>query len=227
MRWNSFWDRQARSNNPSKQVGRIVRGKPAEPGVNKQIVEHITRLLRLESQHTLLDLCCGNGELSVLLARKCGHVVGVDFSAGQLAHAQKHLLTKANLEFKLADVQSLQLQQKFDRINLYFSFQYFVRNRDAENVLKGIFEHLKPGGWALLGDIPNAEKEHNYYQNISGLVRARCQSLLGRNPMGRFWNPQSLSTLAERIGFMTRDLPEPTHLPYAHYRFDLLLTRPE
>ena len=66
MHWISFWDQQARSEHPAEQVGRILRGKPAEPQLNQQIAEHIIHLLNLESHHSLLDLCCGNGVLSKL-----------------------------------------------------------------------------------------------------------------------------------------------------------------
>lgn len=225
MRWASFWDQQAGSGNSAVQVGRIVEGKPTPPELNREIARHIARLLKLEPHHQVLDVCCGNGELTALLAAQCGRIVGVDFSAQQLAHAQKHLSHHDNLEFIRGDAQSLQLQQTFDRINLYFSFQYITGRTSANRVLSGLFRHLNPGGMALLGDIPDAEREIYYYNTRKKLLRARIQSLLGRNPMGRFWHPEALSQLARNQGFTTQISPEPAHLPYASYRFDLLLTR--
>lgn len=225
MHWISFWDQQARSEHPAEQVGRIVRGKPTAPELTQQIADHIITLLQLETHHTLLDLCCGNGELSQLLARHCQQLVGIDFSAEQIARAKKQHLP--NTKFARCDVKSLHIQQKFDCINLYFSFQYFTDTKAAKQVLQGIYQHLKPGGRALLGDIPNAEKERLYYVSFYGLLKVRLQTLLGNNTMGRFWHPKTLCTLAQQIGFTAQALPEPAHLPYAHYRFDLLLTRPE
>lgn len=230
MHWISFWNQQAKSEHPAVQVGRVVCGKPTENETTQQIANHIAQLLQLETHHSLLDLCCGNGQLSRLLAQKSRHVVGVDFSVEQISHAQKLTRDQSNLEFTIGDVgnaQSLHLQQKFDRVNLYFAFQYFTNARAAESVLRGIYQHLKPGGQALLGDIPHAEKEIHYYGGHYGLLKARIQSLLGNNTMGRFWLPETLCTLAQQIGFTAQPLPEPAHLPYAHYRFDLLLSRPE
>ncbi len=227
MHWISFWDQQARSEHPAEQVGRILRGKPIATELNQQIAEHIVRLLAVENHHSLLDLCCGNGQLSQMLAQYSQQVLGVDFSSEQIARALKHKGQEPNLDFATGDAQSLHLQQSFDRINLYFSFQYFTNTKAARQVLQGIYQHLKPGGRALLGDIPNAEKESVYYGSFYGLMKARLQTLLGNNTMGRFWHPKTLCTLAQQIGFTAQALPEPSHLPYAHYRFDLLLTRPE
>jgi cyclopropane fatty-acyl-phospholipid synthase-like methyltransferase len=227
MHWISFWDQQARSGHPAEQVGRILRGKPAEPELNQQIAEHIIRLLNLESHHSLLDLCCGNGVLSQLLAQHSQRVLGVDFSSEQIARAQKQKSHQPNLEFSIGDAKSLHIQQNFDRINLYFSFQYFTDTKEAIQVLRSIYQHLKPGGYALLGDIPHAEKEFLYYGSLYGLMKARLQTLTGHNTMGRFWNPKTLCTIARLTGFTAQVLSEPVHLPYAHYRFDLLLTRPE
>lgn len=227
MHWISFWNQQARSENPAEQVGRIVRGKPAEPILNQQIAEHIIRLLQLQTHHTLLDLCCGNGELSQLLARHSQQVLGVDFSSVQITRAISQKGNQSNLEYTMGDAKSLHIQQTFDRINLYFSFQYFTDTKAAAQVLRGIYKHLKPGGCALLGDIPHAEKERLYYGSFYGLMKARMKTLLGNNTMGRFWHPQVLCDLARQIGFTAQAQPEPAHLPYAHYRFDLLLTRPE
>lgn len=227
MQWISFWNQQARSVHPSEQVGRIVRGKPTGPEINHRIAEHIIKLLQLENHHSLLDLCCGNGDLSRLLAEHSQSVVGIDFSAEQIARALKQTTRHPNLEFAVGDAQSLHIQQSFDRINLYFSFQYFTDTNAAKQVLNGIYQRLKPGGLALLGDIPHAGKERHYYGSWHGLMKARTRTLLGINPMGRFWHPKTLCTLARQMGFTAQAYPEPEHLPYAHYRFDLLLSRSE
>jgi SAM-dependent methyltransferase len=82
---------------------------------------------------SVLDLACGAGRHSILLAQKGFDVVGVDLSKNLLKNAK----SKANelqlsIKFIEADLRTFSVNRTFDLIlNLFTSFGYF--NMDEEN----------------------------------------------------------------------------------------------
>ncbi|MDD5597642.1 MAG: methyltransferase domain-containing protein [Victivallaceae bacterium] len=72
--------------------------------------------LKLSGNERILDLGCGDGKLSVNLSRLVpgGYVLGIDASQGMIDAAKQK--AKNNLEFKLMDINELELPGKFDVI---------------------------------------------------------------------------------------------------------------
>ena len=101
--------------------------------------------------HRVLDLCCGPGRHSVLLARQGAQVTGVDRSPFLLAKARTRAASeKLNIEWVQSDMRSFVRPDSFDlAINLFTSFGYF---EDAENltVLRNVFSSLTPGGFFVM-----------------------------------------------------------------------------
>ncbi len=113
--------------------------------------------------HTALDLCCGSGDLTQLLAEQVGEAgvtYGVDFSAELLQVARdRHQPHSAQLPIQWieADVLSLPFSdQQFDAITM----GYGLRNvTDIPGCLREIHRVLKPGAKAAILDFnhsPNA-----------------------------------------------------------------------
>jgi ubiquinone/menaquinone biosynthesis methyltransferase len=98
-----------------------------------------------------LDLACGPGDISLLLAARfsSGTVIGVDISPEMLRLARCSQ-QPANLHYVLADMQCLPVaDQSLDII----TGGYALRNAPDLNVLlQVIFQKLKPGGAALFLD---------------------------------------------------------------------------
>ncbi len=128
---------------------------PASPLAVKRAVGEsafIAKALRLKKGAKILDLCCGPGRHSVLLAKKGFEVTGLDFSREYLAEASARA-RKAGVKVRLirADMRKLKFNREFDAvINMFTSFGYFPGFGDDLNVLKGIKRALKPGGLFLL-----------------------------------------------------------------------------
>ncbi|MEM1251445.1 MAG: bifunctional demethylmenaquinone methyltransferase/2-methoxy-6-polyprenyl-1,4-benzoquinol methylase UbiE [Cyanobacteria bacterium P01_H01_bin.21] len=104
----------------------------------------------------VLDVCCGSGDLALLLARRVGaqgRVTGVDFAAEQLAIAAQRALTKgytARTEWVEADALNLPFETaQFDALTMGYGLRNLV------NIPKGLSELqrvLKPGGKVAILD---------------------------------------------------------------------------
>ncbi len=106
--------------------------------------------------NTVLDVCCGSGDLAQLLARQVGttgHVYGVDFSPAQLAVARQRVENHYP-PVAIAWVEA-------DALNLPFEDNYFdaatmgygLRNvTDIPRCLKELYRVLKPGAKAAILD---------------------------------------------------------------------------
>ena len=104
----------------------------------------------------VLDVCCGSGDLALLLARRVGtqgQVTGVDFAAEQLAIAARRALAKGyttRTEWVEADALNLPFETaQFDATTMGYGLRNLV------NIPKGLSELqriLKPGGRAAILD---------------------------------------------------------------------------
>lgn len=103
-----------------------------------------------------LDVCCGSGDLALLLAHEVGRggqVVGVDFSAPQLAIAQQRA-EQANLgavvQWQQADALALPIEDaSFDAATMGYGLRNLV---DISQGLAELRRVLKPGAKAAILD---------------------------------------------------------------------------
>lgn len=111
---------------------------------------HAFLLQRLPSVvDSLLDVGCGTGDFSRLVASRCGHVTAVDLSPGMIDHATQ-LLAPANLRFLIADVFSADLSPaSFDAI-VSIAALHHMNLPDALDRLASL---LRPGGTLVILDL--------------------------------------------------------------------------
>jgi len=112
------------------------------------------RALRIAESKNILELSCGRGAFSNLMAQSTsGTVLGVDISQAQLAHAKR--FRRPNLEFRRHDVMKIDgLDDTFDAIAYIDAACYLPRKSEA---VRKISKILKPGGRLLLVDWCKAE----------------------------------------------------------------------
>ncbi len=117
-------------------------------------VDFVARLMPPARFPQLLDLCCGSGRHSGLLAHEGYTTLGLDANPQAIARARE---AYPHASFLVGDMRALHtLQQTFDAVvNLWHSFGYFD---DATNqhVLRQVHHALRPGGRAVF-DIYNRE----------------------------------------------------------------------
>lgn len=96
----------------------------------------------------ILDLCCGTGDWTIMLAKRYPHarVIGMDFSQEMLKIAQQKVSNSeaTNINLEIGDAMNLRYPDKsFDVVTIGFG----LRNvPDADKVLQEIYRVLKPGG---------------------------------------------------------------------------------
>ena len=104
--------------------------------------EGVMQLLDLPEGASVLDLGCGNGALSALLAEKEFRVTGMDSSPEQLAIArEKH----PGIEFLQSDATDFTLPEPVDAVFANAVF-HWIDPEKQPSMLRCIFSALKPGG---------------------------------------------------------------------------------
>lgn len=129
------------------------------------------RLWSILEQHgvrpgLMLDLACGTGSLSVLLAKRGAEMIGVDASGEMLCRAQQ----KAAQE----GVSVLFLRQKMQRLDLYGtidaavctldSVNHLLRAQDVRETFRRVAMFLNPGG-VFLFDVNTVRKHRKTLGN--------------------------------------------------------------
>ncbi|NLE43690.1 MAG: methyltransferase domain-containing protein [Chloroflexi bacterium] len=107
--------------------------------------------LHLRGNESVLDIGCGDGKITAMLARRAPHgrVVGIDSSAGMVALASRDYCGERcrNLRFEMLDARAMRFDNEFDVV---FSNATLHWVRDHVAVLRGIEQGLRPDGRILL-----------------------------------------------------------------------------
>ena len=119
-------------------------------------VQSIIKLLGLSPGAKILDLGCGNGRISIALAKLGYRITGLDYSSALLEDAAvKARRLKLNIEWVQGDMRDFSLPVQFDAvINIFSSFGYFLDDSDNLKMLRFINRSLKSSGKLIL-DLEN------------------------------------------------------------------------
>jgi ubiquinone/menaquinone biosynthesis C-methylase UbiE len=131
----------------------------------------------LKSGMKVADICCGCGDVALLIAKelKPSIVVGIDHSLPGVTYAgrlQKEFEV-SNVDFKLGDATALMLDDDlFDFVICRLSIQIFSK---PEEILKELYRITKPGGtvyligedYDLIVGYPNAESIRRVYDKAA------------------------------------------------------------
>jgi ubiquinone biosynthesis O-methyltransferase len=109
----------------------------------------------------LLDVGCGEGYGSALLAQYANEVVGVDYSPAAVMHARKAYLDDGvrNLRFEMADATAL--DPALGRFDVITCFELIEHLENQGDMLSGLASALCPGGVLILST-PNRLVEQLY-----------------------------------------------------------------
>jgi ubiquinone/menaquinone biosynthesis C-methylase UbiE len=130
--------------------------KAISPKHTKSEADFLIKVLQCKKGSHLLDVPCGNGRLSLELARRGYRVTGVDLSeefieearASSVSHPPAHAGDTdfmASAEFILGDMRQIEGDEIYDGAYCFGNSFGFLKYSDMEGFLSGVCRALKPG----------------------------------------------------------------------------------
>ena len=207
------------------QVRRTVYGKPISEDQICLMVEAIRNGLDFHNDDYLLDLACGNGALSRLLFDRISRFLGVDNSEYLISVALANFVKPPDFNFLVSGVaeyvQNEKNPEQFSKALCYGSFSYFSPS-DAHAVLKGLSTRFTRIKTLYLGNLPDKDRAHLFYQAGKDYVTELTDHV---TQIGIWRNRQELEQLAAETGWRVRFHLMPELFYAAKYRFDAILER--
>ncbi|KAI3754831.1 hypothetical protein L1987_54622 [Smallanthus sonchifolius] len=106
---------------------------------------------QLQDGHTVLDVGCGWGSLTLYIAQKYSNckITGVCNSVTQKAHIEEQCgkFGLENVEIIVADISTLEMEGSYDRI---FSIEMFEHMKNYKDLLKKISKWMKTDGFLFV-----------------------------------------------------------------------------
>jgi ubiquinone/menaquinone biosynthesis C-methylase UbiE len=224
--WAKFWNNSEiiNSENPQVQIGRTINKKPISDDLWQETLSFICQELHLKKEDMVLDLCAGNGLLSLPISKQVTHVTAVDLSDKLIC--QLNLINIPNITTIKKDVNEVDFSaNKYSKVVFYFSIQHFDL-KDVVIIFEKVFKWLKPKGIFYVGDIPDIEKLFVFY-NTEHRVKIYFDSIKKNEPIiGTWFSKTFFERLGKYVGFNdVQIIGQPSHFYNAHYRFDVKLIK--
>lgn len=151
----------------------------------------------LQPGHVALDLGCGKGFQTQVIARRCGRALGFDVSETQIAAARQFLvnsLVEKKTEFFCAKVEEAKLPAaSLDRV---FSFCVLEHIPNLADVLAELRRLLKPGG--------------ELHASVDALASIKDPALIARHKQDhhvvQYFTPATLRAQMEAAGFEVMEI---------------------
>ena len=157
----------------------------------------------IEPGGLVLDVGCGTGTLAVKAAQKRAQVIGIDQSPAMLKLArEKAQASGAEVDFRLAQAQSIDLDEQFDVATATFALSE-ISPDEAEMVVADLADRLKPGGKMIVAD--EAQPTKAFQRTVSGLQRAIVALLTFIAIEERPTRLHDLRALLEAVGLAVTD----------------------
>jgi trans-aconitate methyltransferase len=105
-----------------------------------QYGENVLELLEVKSGERILDLGCGTGHLTKKIREQGAEVIGIDASPEMITQAKGNY---PELDLIVADGANFSFDERFDAVFTNATLHWI---KDADGVIKSVYNALKPGG---------------------------------------------------------------------------------
>ncbi|MFZ1799700.1 MAG: class I SAM-dependent methyltransferase, partial [Chitinophagaceae bacterium] len=163
-------------------------GERLVTSVNDQFfaIEHLHRYamaVEISAGKIILDIACGEGYGTNLLAQKAAFVYGVDIDSNTILHAnKKYAVPGKNIEFRQGSTSAIPLEAA--TVDVVVSFETIEHHDEHEQMMKEIKRVLKPGGILIISS-PNRSVYKQLIPNnifhVKELEFEELKKLLGKN----------------------------------------------
>lgn len=139
---------------------RVIPAHGDNPGVGNFVeFEHMYKdYLTAVENKTIVDVACGTGYGSKILAEKATKVYGYDIDAETIEFAKEHMAAD-NIEYAVANIKNLPIET--GSIDVAVSIETFEHVTEIQQVINEIYRILKPNGFWFF-TTPNAERYPNH-----------------------------------------------------------------
>lgn len=145
-------------------------------------IDELIRHLKPAPGSCMLDMACGKGRHSKLLAAMGFMVTGIDISPESIRFAKQY--ETENLEFYVHDMRLPLVANYYDYVfNFFTSFGYFKTRREHDDTIRTIAKSLKPGGIFVIDYL-------NTHFSEANLVYTESKQLNGTRYDIRRWDDE-------------------------------------
>lgn len=175
--------------------------------------QKVLERLPLAGDETVLDVGCGTGRLTALLAERLprGRVIALDRDAGMIEQARAHLAPwRDRVELIVGDASSLPERD----VDAVFSTATFHWVLDHDALFRSIFRALRPGG-RLVAQCGGQGNLARVLGRLAGILEepALAPYFAGVRPAWHFASADETAARLSRLGFVevrTALVPAPT-----------------
>lgn len=206
------------------QVGTTVEGKPISKLQHVEIINSITKRLKLNQKDNLLDLCCGNGIITNDISGFVNKIIGIDGSESYINNARK-FKNNHNIKYHCDDVINFKkyiVGEKINKVLFYASLAYFSKNELIKILLNSKNNNIE---MIYIGSILDKDKKYKFFNTFKRSIHYLFNYLILRNDLGlgNWWSKKEIAKIATEQGFKVEIIEQNPILHTAHYRFDVLL----
>jgi 2-polyprenyl-3-methyl-5-hydroxy-6-metoxy-1,4-benzoquinol methylase len=149
----------------------------------KQFIHRLIEFLQPQPGSRMLDVACGRGRHSLILAEMGFDVTGFDLSFDSINYAKQ--FEKENLQFYQHDMRSIFRTNYYDCVfNFFTSFGYFATRREHDDAMRSFAVALKPGGFLVIDYL-------NVHYAEDHLVHHEIKKLSGANYDINRWDDET------------------------------------
>ncbi|MDQ6804745.1 MAG: class I SAM-dependent methyltransferase [Actinomycetota bacterium] len=185
-----FWNRRAREEAYFFVDDRRAYGDPELESFWAEGERDLGRLLEfleveIKPTDTVLDIGCGVGRLSRVIAGRAARVCGLDISSEMIDRAREHHASLANIEWIVGDGTSLRPlpDGSVDGCVSHVVFQHIPDPSITLGYIAEMGRVLRPGGWAAF-HVSGDAHIHRRRRGARAELR-RLAAMLGRAPRGQ------------------------------------------
>lgn len=189
---------------------------------------------------TLLDIGCGASPLTFKLLEQ-GKTMNLQFVLVDSAEMLNHIPTSSGIQhvpgFFPKNVTAIQhINSCYEYILCYSVLHYIIVDTNLFDFLDNVIHLLKPGGTALIGDIPNISKRKRFFNSDNGKSFHKNFIHTDQDPIVDFLKVEfqqiddailaGMIQRAQASGCDAYLLPQAKELPMHNRRDDLLIKKP-
>jgi len=232
MNWKEFWQTYPERNSDLdayQQVGKTIKGNAISEKQFKVLINDVVDTLELKEDDVVMDLCCGNGLITKEFGTGVKEVVGLDFSAPLIEHANKNNKLK-NIKYLIYDAKELDnlkngYDNYFSKVLCYEALAFF-NEKEFSKLLDTLIEFSKPNAMFYFASVLDGKKKFNFFNTFRKKMWYLKMKFTGEAVgLGKWWKMSAIKKIVARKGLKCTIFDQNQTLHTEHFRTDILIKK--